>query len=78
MTPKILNPMMNEALEVIREQDKIDTASLADILGVNRTELFDILNDEAKSGTVIRHNVFVDNGTHRPTLAFGWSCPATL
>lgn len=69
--------MMNEALEIIRERGEIDTGTLAIILGVNRTELFNALNDEAISGTVNRQFVFVDNGTLRPTLCFGWSCPAT-
>jgi len=67
--------MMNEALAVIREKDKIDTGTLASLLGVDRTKLFNTLNTEAKRGTVIRQGVFVENGTSRPTLCFGWSCP---
>lgn len=67
---------MNEALTLIRERDKIDTGSLAYLLGVDRTKLFNTLNAEAKRGTVIRQGVLVENGTRRPTLCFGWSCPA--
>lgn len=68
--------MKNEALDIIQEQDKIDTGSLAELLGVDRQDLFQTLNIEAKRGTVIRQTVFVENGTNRPTLCFGWSCPA--
>ena len=67
---------MNEALTLIRERDKIDTGTLAYLLDVDRTTLFDALNTEAKRGTVIRQGVLVENGTNRPTLCFGWSCPA--
>jgi hypothetical protein len=67
--------MMTEALALIRENDKIDTGSLAALLGTDRTELFQTLNVEAKRGTVIRQGVFVENDTPRPTLCFGWSCP---
>jgi hypothetical protein len=68
--------MMIEALAVIREKDKIDTGTLAGLLAVDRTKLFQTLNAEAKRGTVIRQGVLVENGTSRPTLCFGWSCPA--
>jgi predicted transcriptional regulator len=67
---------MNEALILIRERDKIDTGTLARLLDVDRATLFDSLNTEAKRGTVIRQGVLVENGTPRPTLCFGWSCPA--
>jgi hypothetical protein len=67
---------MTEALAIIREKDLIDTGSLATLLDVDRGILFETLNIEAKRGTVIRQSVFVENGTHRPTLCFGWSCPA--
>lgn len=67
--------MRNEALDLIREKDKIDTGSLAALLDVDRQKLFEILNAEAKSGTIVRQGVFVENGSPRPTLCFGWSCP---
>ncbi len=67
--------MMNEIIEVIRTNPKITTRDLSDLTNVNQLDLADALNDEVRSGTVIRHNVFVENGTHRPTLCFGWSCP---
>lgn len=67
---------IDTALELIREHGKIDTGTLAMLLDVNRTELFNALNDEFISGTVIRQTVYVDNGTPRSTLCFGWSCPA--
>lgn len=68
--------MMNEAIEVIQQNAKITTRELSTMMGVDQTELFYALNDEAESGTLIRHMVFVENGTSRPTLCFGWSCPA--
>lgn len=70
--------MMNEIIEAIGANPKITTRELSDQLNVNQLDLASALNDEVGSGTVIRHNVFVENGTPRPTLAFGWSCPATL
>jgi len=70
--------MMNEIIEVINANPKITTRDLSDITNVNQLDLAAALNDEVGSGTVIRHNVFVENGTPRPTLAFGWSCPAAL
>lgn len=69
--------MMNEALELIREHGEIDTGTLAVMLNVDRTELFNALNDEVESGTVERLFMFVENGTPRPTLCFGWTCPIT-
>ncbi len=67
--------MMNEIIEVIKTNPKITTRDLSDLTNFNQLDLADALNDEVRSGTVIRHNVFVENGTFRPTLCFGWSCP---
>ena len=70
--------MMNEIMEVIEANPKITTRALSDMTNINQLDLAAALNDEVESGTVIRCMVFVENGTPRPTLAFGWSCPATL
>jgi hypothetical protein len=67
--------MMNEIIEVIKTNPKITTRDLSDLMNLDQLDLAEALNDEVKGGTVIRHNVFVENGTHRPTLSFGWSCP---
>jgi len=69
---------MNDIIEVIKTNPKITTRDLSDLTNINQLDLAAALNDEVKSGTVIRHTVFVENGTPRPTLSFGWSCPATL
>lgn len=70
--------MMNEIIEAIKANPKITTRALSDLTNVEQIDLAAALNDEVKSGTVIRCMVFVENGTPRPTLSFGWSCPATL
>ena len=70
--------MMNEIIEVIEANPRITTRALSDLTNVNQLDLAAALNDEIKSGTVIRCTVFVENGTPRPTMSFGWSCPATL
>ena len=70
--------MMNKIIKVIESNPRITTRELSDRTNVNQIDLSAALNEEAKSGTVIRCNVFVDNGTPRPTLCFGWSCPAGL
>jgi hypothetical protein len=70
--------MMNDIIEAIKANPKITTRDLSDLTNVNQLDLAAALNDEIGSGTVIRHTVFVENGTPRSTLAFGWSCPATL
>lgn len=68
---------MTEAFELISQQaGPIDTGTLAELMGVDRTDLFDTLNAAAKGDTLVRSMVFVSNGTYRPTLCFGWSCPA--
>jgi hypothetical protein len=68
--------MMNKILEVLRgSNEPIDTGSLAASIAVNRTELFSVLNEATKDGKLVRHGLFVANGTFRPTLCFGWSCP---
>ncbi|KPL07302.1 hypothetical protein AMJ86_04765 [bacterium SM23_57] len=67
--------MMTEAIEAISNNPEITTRELANIMGVDQQELFYTLNDEANGGNLIRHMVFVENGTSRPTLCFGWSCP---
>lgn len=70
--------MMNEIIEVIEANPRITTRELSDKTNINQIDLSAALNEEVKSGTIIRCNVFVENGTTRPTLSFGWSCPATL
>jgi len=67
--------MMNEIIEVIKTNPNITTRALSDLMNLDQLDLAEALNDEVRSGTVIRHNVFVENDTHRPTLCFGWSCP---
>ncbi len=67
---------MNEAFALIREHGPIDTGSLAAMMDVDRTDLFNTLNAAAKGDTLLRQGLLVENGTPRPTLCFGWSCPA--
>jgi len=67
--------MMNEAITLIQNDPTVTTRSLAEMLEVDASVLFDALNSEAKEGNLIRHTVYVNNGTTRPTLCFGWSCP---
>lgn len=68
---------MTEAIEVLRRfGEPVDTGALASAMKVDRTELFAALNAAAKDGKLERHGLLVENGTRRPTLCFGWSCPA--
>lgn len=67
---------MIEAFALISEHGPIDTGTLAEMMGVDRTALFSTLNAAAKGDTLIRHGLFVENDKPRPTLCFGWSCPA--
>jgi len=67
--------MMNEILAAIALHPKITTRELSDLTNIRQLDLAAALNDEVEGGTVTRHNVFVENGTSRSTLCFGWSCP---
>ena len=67
--------MMNEAIRLIQNDPKVTTRELAEVLNVDVGVLFDALNSEVKEGNLIRHVAYLDNGTNRPTLCFGWSCP---
>jgi len=67
--------MMNDILATIALHPKITTRELSDLTNITQLDLAAALNDEVEGGTVIRHNVFVENDTPRPTLCFGWSCP---
>ncbi len=68
---------MDDILAVILTNAEITTRMLSGILSINQLDLADALHNEVAGGTLIRHNVFVENGTPRPTLCFGWSCPAS-
>ena len=67
--------MMNEAIRLIQNDPKVTTRELAELLNVDQSVLFDALNSEANEGNLIRHAAYLENGTPRPTLCFGWSCP---
>ena len=67
--------MMNEAIRLIENDPKVTTRELAELLNVEQSVLFDALNSEANEGKLIRHVAYLENGTNRPTLCFGWSCP---
>jgi hypothetical protein len=67
--------MMNDILAAIALHPKITTRELSDLTNIKQLDLADALNDEVAGGTLNRHLVFVENGTPRPTVCFGWSCP---
>lgn len=54
----------------------VDTGWLAESAGVDRREMFNTLNRLANEGRLVRSFMFLENGTPRPTIGFGWSCPA--
>ena len=70
------DPTLEEIHGIILTNAGITTRMLAGMLTVNLIELADVLHDEVSSGNLVREMVFVENDTPRPTLAFGWSCPA--
>ncbi len=66
--------MLISYIQCIALHPKITTRELSDLTNITQLDLAAALNDEVKDGTLTRHNVFVENGTPRSTLCFGWSC----